>query len=113
MTYGIYFSARQGFSRKFGAQICKVILNSRLSAELDRSELDHVEPNQGLHHQSSCVDKRENRACLRLTDTICFFGLCLFSGNKAPNLFVPLESKGFTYCIVVGSIPDDVIGIFH
>jgi hypothetical protein len=31
-------------------------------AKLNHSDLDHVEPNQGLHLKSSCVNKKENRA---------------------------------------------------
>jgi hypothetical protein len=42
-----------------------------------RSEADHAEPNQGLIAKPSCRDKRDNRACLKLTDKIFF--LCTLS----------------------------------
>jgi hypothetical protein len=41
----------QFFSLKFGASICKVVLNLYMKIQLDRAKPAHVEPDLGLHHQ--------------------------------------------------------------
>jgi hypothetical protein len=100
MIYHIYLNVRWGFSPlnlvlKYAksSQIC--VRSAELDhGKLDRSQLDHAEPNQGLHHQiimwipqmfqnnllapPSKVNKskRENRVQLMSTDTIFVWGTC-------------------------------------
>jgi hypothetical protein len=103
LIYGIYSNARWGFCLTLVAEIFEVILICMWRSKLDPatpdcSELDHVETNQGLHHQiAMCRWKIEQSLTkINLNSPLApFFLLCPLSISwKKPNTS---ESVSFSY----------------
>jgi hypothetical protein len=73
--YRIYSNARYAFYLKFGTYICYVVLNLHDAQNPTRPNQIALKwtmrsQTKACITKSSCVDKRQNRAWLKLTDTI-------------------------------------------
>ena len=72
---------QEDFILKIVALLCEVILNLRMKcptgpshAKWDHSKPDHVEPNQGLHHQIIMCRERREQTMNKLTLPTLFVG---------------------------------------